>query len=103
MKTINDLASLNEIVKADYLDHLDFIWEIRTKYDNEEVVLIKSILTGGINNKEFDLDNVKLTAAAILTALKGLEFPFFIEDKYNKLEIRLNELIRLLIMGFEKR
>ena len=103
MKAINDLASLNEIVKADYLDHLDFIGEIRTKYDNEEVVLIKSILTGGINNKEFGLTNVELTAPAILTALKGLELPFFIEDEYNNLEIRLNELVRLLIMGLEKR
>lgn len=103
MKTISDLPSFNEIVKADYLDHLDFIWEIRKKYDYEEVVLIKSILTRGINNKEFGLDNVELTSPAILTALKGLEFPFFIEDEYNNLEIRLKELVRLLIMGLEKR
>ena len=103
MKTISDLANFNEIIKTDYLDYLDFIGEIRKKYDNEEVVLIKSILTGGINNKEFDLNNVELTAPAILTALKGLELPFFIEDKYNKLEIRLKELVRLLIMGLEKR
>lgn len=103
MKTISDLSSFNEIVKADYLDHLDFIWEIRKKYDYEEVVLIKSILTRGINNKEFGLDNVELTSPAILTALKGLEFPFFIEDEYNNLEIRLKELVRLLIMGLEKR
>lgn len=103
MKTISDLANFNEIVKTDYLDYLDFIGEIRKKYDNEEVVLIKSILTGGINNKEFDLNNVELTAPAILTALKGLEIPFFMEDEYNKLEIRLKELIRLLIMGLEKR
>lgn len=103
MKTISDLANFNEIIKTDYLDYLDFIGEIRKKYDNEEVVLIKSILTGGINNKEFDLNNVELTAPAILTALNGLELPFFIEDKYNKLEIRLEELVRLLIMGLEKR
>ena len=103
MKTISDLASFNEILKTDYLDHLDFIWEFRKKYDNEEVVLIKSILTGGINNNEFGLNNVELTAPAILTALKGLEFPFFIEDEYNNLEIRLKELVRLLIMGLEKR
>ena len=103
MKTISDLASFNEIKKTDYLDYLDFIGEIRKKYDNEEVVLIKSILTGGVNNREFDMNNVELTAPAILTALKGLELPFFIEDEYNKLEIRLRELVRILIMGLEKR
>ena len=103
MKTISDLVNFNEVVKKDYLDYLDFIGEIRKKYDNEEVVLIKSILTGGINKKEFDLNNVELTAPAILTALKGLELPFFVEDEHNKLEIRLKELVRLLIMGLEKR
>ena len=103
MKTISDLVNFNEVVKKDYLDYIDFIGEIRKKYDNEEVVLIKSILTGGINKKEFDLNNVELTAPAILTALKGLELPFFVEDEHNKLEIRLKELVRLLIMGLEKR
>ncbi len=103
MKTISDLASFNEIVKSDYLDYLDFIGEIRKKYDNEEVVLIKSILTRGINNEEFELNNVEVTAPAILTALKGLELPFFMEDEHNKLDIRLKELVRLLIMGLEKR
>ena len=103
MKTISDLANFNEIVKSDYLDYLDFIGEIRKKYDNEEVVLIKSILTRGIDNKEFELNNVELTAPAILTALKGLELPFFMEDEHNKLDIRLKELVRLLISGLEKR
>ncbi|MCK4696032.1 MAG: hypothetical protein KAT74_09725 [Candidatus Cloacimonetes bacterium] len=55
-----------------------------------------------MNNNEFEINNVELTAPAILTALKGLEIPFFIEDKYNELESRLNELISILIRGIEK-
>ena len=56
-----------------------------------------------MNNNEFEIKDVELTAPAILTALKGLEIPFFIENKYNELEIRLNELIKILIRGMEKR
>jgi hypothetical protein len=56
-----------------------------------------------VNNDEFEINNVEITAPAILTALKGLEMPFFLENKYNELESRLNELISILIRGIEKR
>ena len=85
------------------MNYLDFIEQIRQRYDNEEAILIKSILTGGVNNNEFEINNVELTAPAILTALKGLEIPFFIEDKYNEMGNRLNELTRIIIKGMEKR
>jgi AcrR family transcriptional regulator len=102
MRTLNELTNFYDALKNDYLNYLGFIEEIRQRYDNEETILIKSILTGGVNNNEFEINNVELTAPAILTALKGLEIPFFIEDKYNKMEIRLNELIAILIRGIEK-
>lgn len=103
MKTLNELTNFHDALKNDYLNYLDFIEKIRQRYDNEETILIKSILTSGVNNNEFEINNVELTAPAILTALKGLEIPFFIEDKYNELESRLNELISILIRGMEKR
>ncbi len=103
MKTLNELTNFHDALKNDYLNYLVFIEEIRQRYDNEETILIKSILTGGINNNEFEIKNVEITAPAILTALKGLEIPFFIEDKYNELENRLNELTRIMIRGMEKR
>ena len=103
MKTLNELTNFYDALKNDYLTYLGFIEEIRQRYDNEETVLIKSILTGGVNNNEFEINNVEIAAPAILTALKGLEIPFFIEDKYNEMETRLNELIRIMIRGMEKR
>lgn len=103
MKTLNELINFYDALKNDYLNYLNFIGEIRERYDNEETILIKSILTGGVNNNEFEINNVEITAPAILTALKGLEMPFFLENKYNELESRLNELIRIMIRGMEKR
>ena len=102
MKTLNELNNFYDALKNDYLNYLNFIEQIRQRYDNEETSLIKSILTGGVNNNEFEINNVEIAAPAILTALKGLEIPFFIEDKYNEEEIRLNELIAILIRGIEK-
>ena len=103
MKTLNKLTNFYDALKNDYLNYLNFIGEIRERYDNEETILIKSILTGGVNNNEFEINNVEITAPAILTALKGLEMPFFLENKYNELESRLNELISILIRGVMKR
>ncbi len=103
MKTLNELINFHDAIKNNYLNYLDFIGDIRQRYDNEETILIKSILTGGVNNNEFDINSVEITAPAILTALKGLEIPFFIEDKYNELGSRLNELVSILVRGIEKR
>ena len=103
MKTLDKLTNFYDALKNDYLNYLNFIGEIRERYDNEETILIKSILTGGVNNDEFEINNVEITAPAILTALKGLEMPFFLENKYNELESRLNELISILIRGIKKR
>ncbi len=55
-----------------------------------------------MNNNEFEINNVELLAPAILAALKGLEILFFIEDRYNELENRLNKLTRIMTRGMEK-
>ncbi|MBA7528893.1 HTH-type transcriptional regulator QacR [subsurface metagenome] len=103
MKTINDMANFYEALKNDYLVYIDFVEKIREKYDNEEIMFIKTILIGGVNNNEFEIDDVEFASPAILTALKGLEMPFFLNNKYNELENRLGELVKILIRGIEKR
>ncbi len=102
MKTINDMANFYEALKNDYLVYIDFVEKIREKYDNEEIMFIKTILIGGINNNEFEIDDVEFASPAILTALKGLEMPFFLNNKYNELENRLGELVKILIRGIKK-
>jgi len=103
MKTISNLANFYEALKNDYLVYIDFVEKIRENYDNEELMLIKTILIGGVNNNEFEVDDVEFTSPAILTVLKGLEMPFFLDNKYSELENRLGELVKILIRGIEKR
>ncbi len=103
MQTIHKLANFYDALKNDYLSYLPFIEKIRAKYDNEEIVLVKSLLTSGVNNNEFEIRDIELTASALLTVLKGLEIPFFINEEYMKLENRMRELISIFIRGIEKR
>jgi AcrR family transcriptional regulator len=103
MKTLNELSNIYDVLKNDYLNYLSFIEHIREKYDNEEIVLVKSILTSGVISEEFDIEDEEQTAYAIVTALKGLEIPLFLNNKYNELETRLEFMIKILIRGIEKR
>ncbi len=103
MKTLSELSNIYDALKNDYLNYLSFIENIRTKYDNEEIVLVKSILTIGVLNNEFDIENEEQTAFAIVTALKGLEIPLILNNKSNVIGQSLDFMTKILIRGIEKR
>lgn len=98
MQKFNELANFYEAIKSDYLSHLDFISKIREKYDKDEINMVQAILFEGVVNKEFKLDDTELAAIAIVTAMKGLEIPLFI-NKHSDLEKRLDDLLNILFHG----
>jgi hypothetical protein len=65
--------------------------------------MISKILTKGVENNEFVIDNINLTAKAILVSMKGFEIPFFIEKVDQNIEGQLNSLIEILFNGILKR
>ncbi len=101
MNIIDQLANLYSAIKSDYFNHFTFIQKYRTKYDENEVLFIEQILHDGIYKKEFNIDESKAKSYAygIATALKGLEIPFFIENKYSEVNRRLDSLLNILIYG----
>jgi len=101
MELINKLSNLHSAIKSDYLNHFNFIQKYRVKYDEYEILFIEQILQDGINKKEFNIneDDTKIYAYGLATALKGLEIPFFLEDRYSKLNNRLDSMLNILIYG----
>jgi len=101
MELINELSNLYSAIKADYLNHFNFIQKYRVKYDEYELLFIEQILQDGINKKEFNIneDDTKAYAYGLATALKGLEIPFFLEDRYSKINNRLDSMLNILIYG----
>jgi len=101
MKLIEELANLYSAIKSDYLNHFNFIQKYRQKYDEYEILFIEQILQDGINKQEFNINekDTKIYAYGIATALKGLEIPFFLEDRYSKVSSRLDSLLNILIYG----
>ncbi len=103
MMTINELANYYEALRNDYLQDFKIIENIRQDFDNQEISMISEILTEGVENNEFEIENNNLTAKAIVNALKGFEIPFFIEKVDKDIKGQLNSLIDILFNGILKR
>lgn len=96
----NFYAALNE----ESLSHMDFIMEIRKKFDREELQVVKGILEEGMEEGTFQINSSEIGAIAISTMMKGLELPLLLsaDHKRDRGEI-LDDLIRVLFYGILKR
>jgi AcrR family transcriptional regulator len=103
MHKMKTLSNFYAALKSDYLSQLQFIEKIRKKYDQNEVKIVTEILRRGIKHNKFVIEDPSLSAVAIVTAMKGLEIPLFINKDYGNIEERLDNLIKFLFYGLVKR
>ncbi len=103
MRRIKQLRNFYTALKSDYFNQLEFIEEIRKKYDYNEVKIITGILQNGIDGGKFSIENPQQSAVAIVTAMKGLEVPLFISKGNSNFEERMNNLVNYLFYGIVKR
>lgn len=103
IKILSKLNNYYNALKDEYLEHFDFIKEIREKHIKEEIKIISSILREGVFQGLFDVEDVNKTANSIFLALKCLEYPIFIEDKSAEIEKSINDLLNILFNGIKKR
>lgn len=96
----NFYAALNE----ESLSHLDFILDIRKKFDEDELHLLQEILEEGMEEGTFQLSSSKIGAIAITTMMKGLELPLLLSDDYKADRAEhLDNLINVVFYGIIKR
>ena len=103
MRKLKKLTNFYTALKSDYLSHLEFIEEIRKSYDKDEVKVVAGIIQDGIERGKFSIEDPQLSAIAIVTAMKGLEIPLFINKEHANFENRLNNLINFLFYGIVTR
>jgi len=99
MKTFEKLSNYYNAIFDKNLDHFDFIEKIRSKYDREELAILRLILYHGARKKVFNVVNSEYTALAVQTSLKGLEVPLFWEKREVNIEDRLNGILEVLFNG----
>lgn len=103
MRILRKLSYIYDAIKNGYMDYEYFVEEIRRKFDDEEISLIKEIISYGTINGEFGKSDNNQIAFVIVSALKGLEEPLMVNTKCNECDINLDYMIHVLLKGIEKR
>ncbi|MDP4223281.1 MAG: TetR/AcrR family transcriptional regulator [Bacteroidota bacterium] len=103
MKAFEKLSNYYNAIFDKNLDHFEFIERIRTKYDREELAILRLILYHGARKKVFSVSDSEYTALAVQTTMKGLEVPLFWKKREMNIEERLNGILDVLFNGILKK
>jgi AcrR family transcriptional regulator len=97
MQAVQVMANYYTLVNERDVNNLDLVEKLRAKYDTEEVSVIKSLLSEGVEQNVFYVKDIDLSAVVLLTAMKGLEVPLFLEhSRTDSLETILNDMLDML-------
>jgi len=103
MEILNSAACYHETLKADFFEHFHFIDELRAEMDTWEKESIKKILIQGSDSGIFKIiPEIDAVLDVFLMVLKGLEIPFFLQNKYEKYSPHFEDLINILNKGLSK-
>lgn len=103
LTTYRGLANFYHALEND-VTAIEFIDNIKNKYNQEEIRMIKRILIEGVRKNAFDVKDFTLAAIGITTAIKGLEMPLSAGD-YGmvNLEKGVDNILKILCYGIMKR
>lgn len=100
MQAVQVMANYYTMVNDREVNNLDMVEKLRSKYDTEEVSIIKALLTEGVEQKVFQVKDIELSSVVLLTAMKGLEAPLFLEHwRTESLDTILNDMLNMLFYG----
>ena len=103
MEVLNEAANYHETLKADFFEHFHFIDELRNELDLWEKASLKKIISQGIKTGEFvEQTDIDVLLDVYIMVLKGLEIPFFLQDKYVKYSPYFENLMNIFTKGLTR-
>ena len=100
MLAIKVMANYYTLIQNNDVSNLDLIEKLRAKYDTEELSVIKLLLKEGMDNGLFKIKDIELSSIVLFTAMKGLEFPLFIDSpKADNIDKILDDMLDILFYG----
>ncbi len=100
MAILSDAANYHETLRADFFEHFNFIDDLRNEFDLWEKENMRAIILEGVEKKEFaPVENMDVLLELLIMVLKGLEIPFFLQDKYVDYAPYFAGLMRILTKG----
>jgi len=103
LATFRGLANFYHAIEHD-VTAVDFIDEIKRRYEQDEIRMIKRILIEGVRKNVFEIYDFNLAAIGITTAIKGLEMPLT-AGSYGEinLESTVDTILKIMCYGIMKR
>ncbi len=103
LSTFRSLANFYHALEND-ITAIEFIDEVKHRYEQGEIKMIKRILIEGVRKNEFEIYDFNLVAIGITTAIKGLEMPLSAGNYGNvNLERSVDIILKILCYGIMKR
>ncbi|MFZ2286814.1 MAG: TetR/AcrR family transcriptional regulator [Bacteroidales bacterium] len=99
MKAFAKLSNYYNAVFDKNLDHYEFIEKIRSRYDREELAILRLLVYVGNTRGVFKVEDSEYTAMAIQTMLKGMEVPLFWRKREMDINDRLEAILNLIFNG----
>jgi AcrR family transcriptional regulator len=101
--TFRNLANFYNALEND-VTAIGFIEDVKNRYEQDEIRLIKRILIEGVRKNEFEIYDFNLAAIGITMALKGLEMPLSAGTYGNlNLERSVDIILKIICYGIMKR
>ena len=98
---MHELVNLYNVIKNNVTELLPDLEKIRESHFMEEMNVIKEILSEGVRKGIFKVKKIEVTALAMISALKGLEYPLVMDEKSMDIERSVDELLQILFKGIE--
>ncbi len=103
INTFRNLANFYNALEND-VTAIGFIEDMKNRYEQDEIRMIKRILIEGVRKNEFEIYDFNLAAIGITMAIKGLEMPLSAGTYGNmNLERSVDVILKILCYGIMKR
>lgn len=101
MGHLRELANFYSALRDEYLEHYPFIESVRQKDFEDEMAMFREILSEGLRKKALNLreGEIEVTALAVITALKGLEYPWTAKTGIADINKHVEVMLRMLFHG----
>ncbi len=104
IETITQLQNYQNVLKEGIYGGYEFLEGFNDDSENVDCELLESILEEGVRAEEFDIKNIRWSAIAISTSLRGLEIPIFRGSlDFENIEEQLENVVKVLFYGITKR
>jgi AcrR family transcriptional regulator len=103
INTFRNLANFYHALEND-VTAISFINDVKLRYEQDEIRLIKRILIEGVRKNEFEIYDFNLAAIGITMAIKGLEMPLSAGNYGNlNLDRSVDVILKIICYGIMKR